>query len=196
MRLAQTVAPAAPPVSLDDAKLHLRITHSSEDTLITALIDVARSHLEGDAGRQGILGRCMVSRTYRLTLDEFPAGRQFDLPQPPLVSVTSIVYRDADDAEQTLSSSLYDVVTDDLTGYVTLHRDQSWPATYDRDDAVQVTFVAGYGAATAVPAALRQAMLLHIGSLYANREAESQAAPALPPAYAALIANYRLGGWI
>lgn len=197
MRLRQTAPPAAEPLTLDEAKAHLRITHTGEDSLVTAMLAAARIHLEGHGGRQGILGRSLITRTYALTLDEFPPSRRLDLPQPPLQSVASIVYRDAADVERTLSASLYDVVTDDLTGYVQLHRNQSWPATADRDDAVIVTFTAGYGAASSdVPEPIRHAIRLHLSHLYMQRGDDTGGAKPLPGAYDVLIANYRLGGWI
>lgn len=196
MRLRQTVAPAQPPLTLAEVKAHLRVDHSSEDDLIAALLDTCRGHLEGNGGRQGILGRRLITQTMALTLAEFPPGRRLDLPEAPLQSVTSIVYRDGTDAEVTLAGSTYDVVTDSLTGYVQLHRDQSWPATYDRDDAVVVTFVAGYGDDPAdIPAPIRHALKLHVGHLYLNRESDGARIDAVPRAYDALLAPFLTHGW-
>ena len=47
---------------------------------------------------------------------------------------------------------------------------QSWPSLYPRDDAVQIEYVAGYGAAASVPQVFKQAILLLVGHWYANRE--------------------------
>ena len=70
---------------------------------------------------------------------------------------------------QTYSADNYYVITQDVTGYVKLKAGCSWPSIKERDDAVIVTFVAGYGAASAVPVAIKHAALLAAGRLYANR---------------------------
>lgn len=72
---------------------------------------------------------------------------------------------------------------------------EQWPQTYTREDAVRVTWAAGYGpAATDVPAAIRQAMLLMIGHWFENREASvvGVSVTDLPMAVNSLLAPYSL----
>jgi uncharacterized phiE125 gp8 family phage protein len=74
MRHAQkpirTVAPASTPVSLSEAKAHLRVTSSAEDAVIQMYLDAAVSYLDGWAG---VLGRCMVTQTWAQTFSDFPS---------------------------------------------------------------------------------------------------------------------------
>lgn len=74
--------------------------------------------------------------------------------------------------------------------------DQVWPGSYHREDAVSVTYVAGYGNADAVPAPIKAAILLIVGHLYENREASTVGVSAelLPMAVDALLAPYRRVG--
>ena len=203
--LTLVTAPAAEPVSLAEAKAHLRIDSADDDSLITALISAARQAAESHTRR------ALITQTWRLTLDRFPAAPQpwwggvregadmpaagsvIELPRPPLVSVTSVTtYDDADNAT-VASAASYFVDTDGVLGRVALRSGKTWPVTLRVAGGVEVLFVAGYGAASAVPQAIRQGMLMQIGHLYENREAE--AAQASPPAgVAALWRPYRVLG--
>ncbi|KWT72375.1 Gene Transfer Agent (GTA) ORFG06 [Hyphomicrobium sulfonivorans] len=159
-------APATQPVTLEEAKLHLRVEHEVEDTLISGLIAAAVAEIDG---RHGYLRRALVTQTWELTLSRFPAARRIVLPMPPLQSVESVKYYDGANNEQTFDADNYEVVGTDEQGFVALNIVSSWPATYDREKAVTVRFVAGYGAAASVPANIRQAILLRVGDLYINR---------------------------
>lgn len=164
----RTVAPDAgdPIVTWDQAEKHLRLDgDTSEQAMVEALVAAATQHLDGWSG---ILGRALVTQTWRQDFDGFRYCLR--LPLAPVQSIETVTYYDGDNAQQTLGSDVYELRTDELGPYVGLKPDQSWPGVYGRIDAVSVTFVAGYGAASAVPQAIKQAILLMVGSWFEGRE--------------------------
>lgn len=190
LKPVRTVAPAALPVSLNEAKAHCRVDTADDDTLLTGLIEAAVSHLDGYGG---VLGRAIMAQTWARDFDGFGTGG-LRLPVGDLISVTSVAYYDIANQVQTLSSAVYTAFTDELGPYVALKPDHVWPLTYGRPDAVRVTWQAGFGAsAVNVPAAIRHAILLMVGHWYENREASVVGAPVapLPMAVDALITPYR-----
>lgn len=157
-----TTAPAIEPVTLTEAKLHLRVDHTADDSLIAALISAAREQAEA------FTSRAFIDQTITLTFDSFPES--FALPRPPLASVTSISYLNGAGASQTLNNTLYRVDTQSEPGRITVAYGQSWPATYDVTGAVTVIYKAGYGAlASAVPSSIKHAILMMVETLYENR---------------------------
>lgn len=165
MILKRTVEPASEPVSLTEAKLHLRVEVSDDDALIAALITAAREYVEESARR------ALVTQTWRLSLSGWPGGNSIELSRPPLQSVTSIIYKDSAGASTTWAAANYLVDTDSEPGRVVLAYGASWPSvTLYPSNPIQITYVAGYGAASAVPQRLRQAVLLLVGHWYENRE--------------------------
>ena len=189
--------PVQEPVSQTEAKLHLRVEHEDENTLIDALIAAARQHVEA------VTGRALLTQTWDLVLPGFPLSGVIELPKAPLQSVTSITYVDPDGVLRTLDPSQYLVQTPAgphaAPGRITRPPNVAWPATEaSRLDAVMVRFVAGYGSSGAdVPEAIRQALLLLIGHWYENREAVSGAVGGaamadVPFGAEALLTPYRL----
>lgn len=157
MALNVITPPATEPVTVSNAKMQLRIGHTVDDTLIESRIMPARFWAEHETGRQ------LITATWELRLDAWPAGRVIDLPKPPLQSVTSVKYLDADGAEQTFASTNYVVDVASLKGRIVLKTGLSWPTLADQPGAVRIRFVAGYGdLATNVPPLVRSAILLHI----------------------------------
>lgn len=181
-------APAETPVSLAEAKAHLRVDHDDDDALITALITAAVGHFDGWSG---VLGRALVTQTWR---QDYPSLSHcgLRLPLGPVASVGSITYLDTAGVEHTLPEDQYTLVVDALGGIIMrASANVLWPLTTCRPVAASVTFVAG-SAAAAVPAPIKAAILLMIGHLYANREAVSDTAMTeVPMAVNALIAPYR-----
>lgn len=165
----QSDPPASEPVELAAAKAHARVYVDDDDDELTAFIVAARQMTEKATKRQ------LVSAEWKLVLPCFPGGAYFELPRPPLVSVDSITYYDLDDVEQTLDSAVYRAVTLGHYGSVHLKYGQDWPATYSRPDAVTVTYTAGYGDAAAVPAVLKQGIMMRVAHWYRNKEATIEA---------------------
>lgn len=189
MPLKLITAPAERPVSLAEARLHLRVDHQDEDELIAGLLDAAIAHLEG---KDGVLGRALVTQTWELILDHLP-DEAIQIPLAPLQSVTSVRYYDTANALQTLAPALYYVDTANEPGWVTRVSAATWPETFDGANSVLVRFVAGYGAASAVPGPIKAAIKLLVGHLYRNREATTaEALTATPMAVDALTAPYRI----
>lgn len=166
MSLKLVTAPTVEPVSLIEAKTHLRVLHDDDDTQIASLITAARQMVE--SGESWSLERSLVTTTWRLRLDRFP--KCIELPRPPLIAVTSITYRDTAGSTQTLSPSLYTVSTDMEPARIVPTYGNVWPNVQGHVDDVSVTFTAGYGPTAAdVPQAIKQAILLGVSDLYENR---------------------------
>ncbi len=188
-------APTEEPVSLAEAKLHLRVDYSNDDVLIGALITAARQHAENDTRR------ALVTQTWRQVLDQFPApgvnigsanwygpqwgntpgplttlradgrtGFEIYLDHSPVVSVDSLQYIDQDGVTQTLASSAYKLDSVTAPARLVPAYGTTWPTTRNEINAVSVTYTCGFGAAAAVPETIKRWMLLRIGALYENRE--------------------------
>lgn len=166
MALKLITAAAALAVSLAEAKAHLRVDTSDDDTLITAMITAATESAEQ------ITGRAIMPQTWELTLDAFPDA--FELTRVPVASITSVVYADTNGDDQTLSALLYSLDNNDDFGptYVVPAYDTEWPDTRDQINAVKVRYVAGYTDATLVPEPIKAWIKLQIGAMYENRERE------------------------
>lgn len=166
MALKLITAATALAVSLIEAKAHLRVDTSDDDTLITAMITAAT-----EAAEQ-MTGRAIMPQTWDLTLDVFPFD--IELTRVPVASITSVIYTDTNGAEQTLSQSAYSLHNYDDFGsaYVSPIYDTEWPATRDQANAVKVRYVAGYANAAAVPEPIKAWIKLQVGAMYENREAE------------------------
>ena len=155
--------PTTEPLTLVEAKAHLRVTCTEDDVYITTLIKVARKHAER------FQRRSYITQTLELRMDRFPAYL-IELPRPPSISVTSIKYIDSNGDTQTLDASKYTTDFNSYVARVVPAFNEIWPTTRSVIDAVTIEYVAGFGAASDVPETIKQAMLLLIGVWYENRE--------------------------
>lgn len=179
--------PQTEPILLAEAKNHLRVDHADEDTLIDLLIQAAREMAEKHTGRS------FITQTRQTKLDCFPGyyGNQvrynpcagtIEIQNSPLIAITGtdaasspntlgIAYYNESEVLTTMSTGDYWV--DNSSNIPRLVVKNSWPSTFTMPNAVIITYTAGYGARSSVPAQIKQAMLLIIGHLYENRETTS-----------------------
>lgn len=166
-RVKMTTAPAIEPLTNAEAKLHCRVDTTDEDAIFTRLIPLARRKCED------IAQRAFITRTYTALLDSWPYYTRFELPYPPLLTVTSVKYYDnAGGAAVTMSSGDYLLDINSEPGRFVLKNTATWPSGTLREiNGVEIIYTAGYGAtAASVPEEYRQAMLLVVGHLYEHRE--------------------------
>lgn len=161
MPIKTITAPTVEPITLAEAKLHLRVDGTDEDTLIGAYITAARELAESMADRAYAEG------TYELTADAFPA-EALHIGKPPLISIVSVKYLDTDGAEQTLAPTDYILDADDVPGNIYPAPGKTWPATQAVTNAVRVRFTAGAAPAD-VSQRVKLYMLLHIAYWYEQR---------------------------
>lgn len=180
MALRRTTAPAVEPITLDEAKAHLRVDHVADDALISELIGAARQYVEDWTGR------ALVEQTWQLELDAWPIGQVIYLPRPRAIGITSVKYIDGDGVQQTLGSGNY--VLDEQSEPARLFPPYGvdWPSVRDQRGAIEIIWTAGYGAnAAAVPDGIKAAVKLVLDHLYARDPVRG-----FPSAVPALLSPY------
>lgn len=168
MALVTETPPDTEPVSLAEAKAHLRVDHGADDALILSLIAAARGLAEARTDRR------FISTALCLYLDSFPcrSGGLIELPGGTVTAVASVKYRDPDGTLVTMDTADWQADLHTVPSRLFPAYGTSWPSTKDVPNAVEIRYTAGYGAASsAVPAHLRSAVKLILGHLYENREA-------------------------
>lgn len=165
--------PAAEPVTLAEAKTYLRVTVNDDDTLIQSLIAAARQSAEE------YLRRSLVTQTLKISL-QGDAYAVIALPRGPVQSVTSVTAVARDDSTAVISASGY---------YLSASKEQVEFDAYVSAHRVEVVYVAGYGAASAVPDAIKQGILAHVSKLY---DCRGEGDRAMPVTSRALFEPYRV----
>lgn len=174
MSLKLITPPDSQPVTLTEAKAHLRVDTVDDNSLISTLIKAAVENIEGP---KGFLGRALLTQTWDYGLDIFPCltfdnlvrRNYIEIPLPPLISVTGIFYKDSSGADQTLNLSNYVVDTASEPGRIYLVNGAVWPSVMTGGNAVRIRFVAGYPD-DVIPFSIKAAILIKIADLYENRE--------------------------
>lgn len=165
MTIKLITPPSEEPVTVAELRAHCRIDETTEDALLSAYITAARQMCEQ------ITGRVLITQTVEQTLDAFPAAG-IKLAAPPVQSVVSVKYINTAGAEQTLAAEAYAFEADTYPGGWVMPIDTiGWPDAYAKTNAVRVRFVAGYGAAAAVPAPMKVWIMVTAATLYESREA-------------------------
>jgi len=183
--------PDEEPVSLDDAKLHLRVSHDEEDGIISSWIKAARELSETHTGRR------WVEQELRATWANWPCpsdglNSAIRLPVEPVQSVESVKYYATDGTLTTLATSEWQTWLDHSPPLVAPAPAKVWPTVQaNRLGAVRVEFTAGYADVDAVPEQVRAAILLCLGHWYENR-GDAEERVAIPFSYGMPVAAKRL----
>lgn len=180
--LIQTVPPAIEPVTLADAKNHLRLDAdlTADDTLVSMLIGAARRYAESYTGRS------FITQGWQLVLDAFPGpgclgvpwGTPYSIPPTAIQlergtvqSVGPISYLDMSGVWQTMDPATYVAELSGCPARITPTFGRIWPIPLPQIGSVKVAYTAGYGdVATNVPEGIRQWILMRLSTLYRNRE--------------------------
>jgi uncharacterized phiE125 gp8 family phage protein len=180
--------PSIEPITLTDAKLHLRVDTSDDDAYITALITAARQWVE----QVGNL--CIIQQTVVEKFDSFPIYGYFNLTKAPVISVDSIQYTDTNGDTQTWAATEYDTDITSKPARIMPKFGKTYPFTRVTLAPVSITYKAGFGAAaSSVPVPILQAMKLLIGEMYENRQVLTNAANTPKQgAVEKLLNNYRV----
>lgn len=145
------------PITLDEAKKHLRLPldQNDDDWLIEMMIAAATDKAESETNRS-LINRTLSLRVY--------ATAKIELPKPPLVSISSVKIIDVDDVETTLTTDDYTLDTVPLVPELAI-------TNLSNAKYVVVQYIAGFGAAAAnVPQNIRNWMLCRINTMYEYRE--------------------------
>lgn len=183
--------PIKEPLTLEQAKTHLRIDHEDFDLWIRGAIAAARILTEKYTGRR------WITQTLLLTLGDWPdrldpfdpmfdADGRIRLPVEPVTAIAGVKYLDEDKTEQTVDGALIDTWLSHSPPLVACT--ESWPSVGSWMGAVRIEFTAGYGEAAAVPDLVRTAMLLCLGH-WESEPGDQNAliAKGLPPAAKAFL---------
>lgn len=149
-------AAATLPISIADMKTHLRVTNSDHDALIESYIEAAVDKIEGGANI------CLVTQTWNAYFRWNEVKELIRLWKFPVASIVSVKYYDTDNAIQTDAAGNR---TESLKGHPATILFEDTPSVYERTDAMDVEFTAGF---TTIPSDIILAMKLYVARIYAN----------------------------
>jgi uncharacterized phiE125 gp8 family phage protein len=188
MALVLTSGPAVEPVTVAEAKAHLRVDGTAEDVLISSLILTSRLHIEA------ALGLALITQSWRLLLDQWPKGMSVELPMRPVQSIGSVTVYGADLTPVVLAATDYILEGQGVPPRLT-RTGPFWPPALRAASGIEIVFTAGFGAAaTDVPAPIRHALMMLIAHWYEHRDPiEIGTAEAnIPASISELLMPYRV----
>jgi uncharacterized phiE125 gp8 family phage protein len=166
----------APVISLDRAKMHLKVENDVEDALITGMVAAAT----GNVSR--FIEKAIGPQTLEARFDVYEACGDLRLPFSPVINLISIAWLSA--SRELVTGNLADVDTTDRDVFPVGMA--PWSGCYVGRDTLRITYRAGYDP---VPDDIQSAILLMVGHLYHNRGAVTAEPPA---AIDVLLQPYRV----
>lgn len=187
MALVLTSGPAQEPLTLADLKAHLRIDSNAEDVLLGSLLLTSRLHIEA------ALDIALITQTWMLVLDRWPAGAALDIPMSPLQAVTGVRVKASTAATINVPSTSYLVDIASRPPRL-VWNGEARPDPGIKAGGIEIDFTAGFGAdGASVPAPLKHAILLLTAHWYEHRDPVEigSAAARIPDAVSDLIQPFR-----
>jgi uncharacterized phiE125 gp8 family phage protein len=183
--------PRIEPVSLAEAKSHLRIDSgfTDDDLYVQSLISAARYHIEA------VSDRTLVRSQWQLKLDLFPSW-EIELPRPPIATGDVVVtFVPSQNPSLTETFTDFRVDRDATPAVIRPQWNGSWPTCRGAENDVTITYWAGYGESVSdIPPPARHCVLLMLGHWYAHREAVVQGGMnPVPMAIDALLGSINWG---
>lgn len=179
-----TAQPALEPVTLAEAKAHLRISHSDDDAYVSTLISAARRLVELRTGLK------LVQQGWSVYRDRWPADATVELPLFPVIQVDDVRIFGEDDTPATLDAAHYFLDHASNPARLVIRSGRTPPVPGRRTNGIEIRLQAGFGAnASMVPPELRQAVLLAVAACFARRG--DDAGLTLPADALDLVAPYR-----
>lgn len=164
--------PLVEPITIEEAKQHLRISDDEEDIIVGSMIKQAREFCEDFQNRK------YITQTLELVIDYFPREKYIAFNSClPIQSIESIKYYDVDGEEHIFDESNYIVDTDSFINRIVLRNYKQWPSiSLQRVNGVRIRFVAGFGdSPEEVPETVKWAMILHMRLLYDDYKPDERA---------------------
>jgi uncharacterized phiE125 gp8 family phage protein len=184
MTLIQTTPPALEPVSLAEAKAHLRLDTTADDLLVAGLITAARQHIEKS------MQIALISQSLSLFLDAWPALQNpIALPKAPILQLLAVRTFARDDTPTSLRLSEFEVDRGPPPR-IAMRSSATPSSALRRLNAIEIAFTAGFGTSpNDVPQPIRHALLHLMAHLYEHRGLPS--ADAAAPVTEALLTPWR-----
>lgn len=173
-------APAVEPVTLTELKLALRVTSTTDDARLTAMIEGARKWAEEYTGLR------FITQVVELSFCKWPSV-EFPLCVFPIQTIDSVKYYDT-------GSPQTDTTLVDGTDYIAniyyrpsgiLRALTGWPSASTDYNSIRVRMTVGYGLAVDVPAGIKEAIKMYCASGYL-------CAPEMVPAAKDALRIYRV----
>lgn len=180
MTISLVQPPATAPVSLAQAKAHLRIETSAEDDYLTDLIGTATTFVEQ------FISRKLVTQTWRQYVDGIGSDRIICLEVRPPQSIVEVTTYDSLGTPTTLAAQDYSLNQYTSPPTLTLN-------TGIATSTVEVDVVAGFGdAGTDVPGSILRSILVLTAHWYEFRGAIaiSEHPASVPAGFRSLLAPY------
>jgi uncharacterized phiE125 gp8 family phage protein len=168
MFLFLTTPPAVEPLSLAEAKAHLRVPHADDDVLISTLIVSARRRIEIRTGLR------LITQNWSQFLDCWPPFGVVELKLTPVTAVSDVIVYGDTDTPASIDPAHYFLDATSNPPRLVFRQGRNPAPPGRRAHGIEIRVTAGFGLAAAVPQELKQAILLLVTDAFAHRGDDAQ----------------------